>query len=81
LVRPSKSSAIRRADELVFCLVDRIPLVLRPAPPYNAKRIRARDLWPLCHRLIRKVFSHTVAVWVNVNAGRPPLQLAALTAA
>jgi hypothetical protein len=48
---------------------------------YNAKRIRARDMWHLCHRLIRKVLSHTVAVWVNVNAGRPPLQLAALTAA
>lgn len=48
---------------------------------YSAKRIWARDLWHLCHRLIRKVLSHTVAVWVNVNAGLPPLQFAALTAA
>jgi Transposase DDE domain len=48
---------------------------------YNSKRIRARDLWHLCHRLIRKILSHTVAVWLNVATGRPPLQLAALVAA
>jgi hypothetical protein len=48
---------------------------------YNAKRIWARDLWHLCHRLIRKVLSHTVAVCVGVRAGRPPLQLASLMAA
>jgi hypothetical protein len=48
---------------------------------YNAKRIWARDLWHLCHRLIRKILSHTVAVWLNVATGQPPLQLAALVAA
>jgi len=48
---------------------------------YNAKRIWARDQWHLCHRLIRKILSHTVAVWLNVATGRPPLQLAALVVA
>lgn len=48
---------------------------------YSAKRLWARDLWHLCHRLIRKILSHTVAVWLNVEAGQPPLQLATLMAA
>jgi hypothetical protein len=48
---------------------------------YSAKRIWARDRWHLCHRLIRKILSHAVAMWVNVKAGLPPLQLASLMAA
>jgi Transposase DDE domain len=48
---------------------------------YNAKRIWARDLWHLCHRLIRKILSHTVAVWLNVATGQPSLRLAALVVA
>ncbi len=38
-------------------------------------RIRVRDLWHLQHRLIRKVLSHTVAVFLNLQLGRPPLDL------
>jgi hypothetical protein len=48
---------------------------------YNAKKIWARDAWHACHRLIRKVLSHTVAVWLNVTAGRPPLRFDDLLAA
>jgi Transposase DDE domain len=48
---------------------------------YAAKRLRARDLWHLCHRVIRKVLSHTVAIWLNVTAGLPPLRFADLVAA
>lgn len=38
-------------------------------------RIRVRDLWHYQHRLIRKVLAHTVAVFLNLQAGRPPLDL------
>lgn len=44
---------------------------------FNGKRTWARDLWHLSHRLIRKVLSHTLAIWFNVRAGLPPLQFAA----
>jgi hypothetical protein len=45
---------------------------------YHIKRTWARDLWHLCHRLIRKLLSHTVGVWLNAQLGRPLLQLAGL---
>lgn len=48
---------------------------------YNAKRVWARDLWHLCHRVIRKILSHTVGVWLNVIQRQQPLQLAELMAA
>src|SRR5262249_42584224 len=51
------------------------------ADRYRAKRLWVKDLGRLCHRLIRKVFSHTVAVWLNVTAGLPPLRFADLLAA
>jgi Transposase DDE domain len=43
------------------------------ADRYNVKRTWAKDLWHLCHRLIRKALSHTVMVWVAVKNGLPPL--------
>jgi hypothetical protein len=51
------------------------------ADRYRVKRVWARDLWQLCHRVIRKVLCHTVAVWLNVAAGREPLRFADLLAA
>ncbi len=50
------------------------------ADRHRVKRVWARDLWHLCHRVIRKVLSHTVAVWLNVTAGLPPLRFADLLA-
>ncbi len=38
-------------------------------------RIRVRDLWHYQHRLIRKVLAHTGVVFLNLQAGRPPLDL------
>jgi hypothetical protein len=38
-------------------------------------RIRVHDLWHFQHRLIRKVLAHTVGVFVNLQLGRPPLDL------
>jgi hypothetical protein len=48
---------------------------------YRLKRVWARDLWHLCHRLIRKVLSHTMAVWLNSAAGLEPLPFSANLAA
>jgi hypothetical protein len=43
------------------------------ADRYGIKRTWARDLWHLCHRLIRKLLSHTAMAWVAVARGVPPL--------
>ncbi len=45
---------------------------------FHGKRTWARDLWHLCHRVIRKVLSHTVAAWINIARGRRPLDFATL---
>ena len=38
-------------------------------------RIRVHDLWHYQHRLIRKILAHTVAVALNIQLKRPPLDL------
>ena len=38
-------------------------------------RIRVHDLWHFQHRIIRKVLAHTVVVFLNLQLGRPPLDL------
>jgi hypothetical protein len=48
---------------------------------YQFKRVRARELWHLSHRVIRKVLSHTVAVWRNVTAELDPLRFGDCVAA
>ena len=50
------------------------------AERYGIKRTWAKDLWHLCHRVIRKILSHTAAVVVNFRAGHSPLQFEALAA-
>ncbi len=42
---------------------------------YHIGQTRARDLWHYQHRLIRKILSHTVCVFINLLLGRPPLDL------
>jgi len=42
---------------------------------FKIQRIRARDMWHLSHRIIRKVLSHTISVVLNIQLGIPPLQL------
>jgi hypothetical protein len=48
---------------------------------YHAKRTWAKDLWHLCHRLIRKILSHTVMACLSVRAGWSPLSFDKLLAA
>lgn len=63
-LRSAQLSAIRyRIETVNGQLADR----------YGIKRTWARDLWHLCHRLIRKILSHTVMVWVAAMNGIPPL--------
>jgi Transposase DDE domain len=45
---------------------------------FAVERIRAHDLWHYQHRLIRKVLAHTVAVFLNLQMGRQPLDLEGL---
>jgi len=44
------------------------------AERFQGKRTWARDLWHLGHRVIRKVISHTLGVWLCCKNGLPPLQ-------
>jgi len=60
----------RRIERVIGQLVER----------YRAKRTWARDLWHLLTRIYRKVLSHTVAVYLNVQRGEEPLQFDKLLA-
>ena len=48
---------------------------------FAVARIRVHDLWHFQHRLIRKVLSHTVMVFLNLQLGRDPLDLDGLVTA
>jgi hypothetical protein len=50
------------------------------AERYGIKRTWAKDLWHLCHRIIRTILSHTALAFLNFRAGHPPMQLDALAA-
>jgi Transposase DDE domain len=45
---------------------------------YHLKRTWARDAWHLTSRLLRKVLSHTIAVFLCLEQGHPPLSFAHL---
>jgi hypothetical protein len=45
---------------------------------YQLKRIWARDAWHLTSRVLRKILSHTIAVWLCLERGHSPLQFAQL---
>jgi Transposase DDE domain len=48
------------------------------AERYHVKRRWARDRWHVCHRVGRKVLSHTVMIGVAVQNLRPPLSFVQL---
>lgn len=48
---------------------------------FAVARIRVHDLWHFQHRLIRKVLAHTVAVFLNLQLHRAPLDLDGLVIA
>lgn len=45
---------------------------------FHLKRIWARDAWHLTSRVLRKVLSHTIAVFLCLERGLPPLSFAQL---
>ena len=49
--------ARRKIETVIGQLTDR----------FNIQKVRARDLWHLSHRFIRKILSHTVCVVMNKN--------------
>ena len=47
---------------------------------YHLKRVWARDAWHLTSRILRKVLSHTIAVFLCRERGLPPRSVAMLLA-
>ncbi len=45
---------------------------------FQITKIKVKDLWHYQNRIIRKIMSHTVAVYLNLQIGNKPLQLALL---
>jgi hypothetical protein len=69
--RSRRISSIRYRIETVFSqLCER----------FSAKRVRARDVWHLASRLLRKVLAHTVGIILNRAQGNEPLRLVELLA-
>ena len=60
--------ARRKIETVIGQLTDR----------FNIQKVRARDLWHLTHRIVRKILSHTISVILNMKLGNPPLQLETL---
>ena len=45
---------------------------------FDIQRIRVRDTWHLQHRIIRKILAHTLAVCLNIQLNRKPLDISGL---
>lgn len=61
-------NARRKIETVIGQLTDR----------FHIQKVRARDMWHLSHRVIRKIVSHTISVVLNTRLGNPPLQLECL---
>ena len=46
---------------------------------FQISKIKVKDLWHYQNRILRKIMSHTVAVFLNLQIGNKPLQLALLS--
>jgi len=46
---------------------------------FQISKIKVKDLWHYQNRILRKIMSHTVAVFLNMQIGNKPLQLALLS--
>ena len=69
-LRPKESirilmNARRQIETVIGQLTDR----------FNIQKVRAKDLWHLTHRIVRKILSHTLSVILNMKLGNPPIQL------
>jgi len=79
IVTPAKSNMKEEPHALrKFC--SRIRKIVETVGSHLTERfavdaIRVHDLWHFQHRLIRKIVSHTVMVFLNIQLGRDPLDL------
>jgi hypothetical protein len=48
------------------------------AERFHIETVRARDLWHLTNRFVRKILAHTMGVFLNKLLDFPPLHLADL---
>ena len=68
---PGPKGAVKR----MMSVRRRVETVIgQPAGRFSIEKVRARDLWHLTCRFVRKLLSHTMAVFVNRFLGREPLQ-------
>ena len=61
----------RRIETVIGQLVER----------FHIERVRARDLWHLANRFVRKILAHTVGVFLNRLLGNEPLHFDELASA
>lgn len=45
---------------------------------FQVSKIKVKDLWHYQNRLFRKILSHTVGIFLNLQVGNKPLKLAFL---
>jgi hypothetical protein len=78
-MREAHPKALRRFCSRIRKIVETVGSHLTERFAVDA--IRAHDLWHFQHRLIRKILSHTVMVFLNLQRKRDPLDLDGLVSA
>lgn len=81
LVAPFRSRTHEKEPWPFWLLVKRrriVTVIGQLVERFHPARVRARDHWHLCSRMLRKILSHTVAVLLCECAGLPPLHFNAL---
>ncbi len=80
VVAPAKSNMAEQHPRSLQKFCSRIRKIVETVGSHLTERfavdsIRVHDLWHFQHRLIRKILSHTVVVFLNLQMGRDPLDL------
>jgi hypothetical protein len=86
IVTPARSNMKEEPPQALRKFCSRIRKIVETVGSHLTERfavakIRVHDLWHFQHRLIRKVLSHTVMVFLNLQLGRDPLDLDGLVTA
>ena len=86
IVTPVRKNMVEEKPRALLKFCSRIRKIVETVGSHLTERfavdaIRVHDLWHFQHRIIRKVLSHTVAVFLNLQLGRDPLDLDGLVSA
>jgi len=86
IITPVKSNMAEEHPRTLRKFCSRIRKIVETVGSHLTERfaidaIRVHDIWHFQHRLIRKVLSHTVMVFLNLQMGRDPLDLDGLVSA